>query len=279
MVQLSFHAKAHQFLRLSPTIAAARSTSSFCSTEGHCSSSNRSCNSCCKMQQVPPRAHPRGVCIPTASRTPPPSSRLSPPPAPARVSPPPSSRTRTPPRLHSHAAAALLLRRCRCSRSLPRRRPSPALQAATTSTSGRSRGRCGRKARRPPGGGRRPPPPPLGFPGGRILQRGSSFSSFPRRPDLAAGLLLFFLPPAAGSADPGQCGLRGARPGLRLRFPFTAVAASSSATGSRPRLARLAADNLLLLLHPSLCCYCPHRRPCSAATGPRRRPRSPYQGL
>jgi hypothetical protein len=193
----------------------------------------------------------------------------------ARVSPPPSSRTSTPPRIRSHTAAAL---RCRCSRSLPRRRPFPAMQAAAASTSGRSRGRCRRKARWPPGGGRRPPPP-LRFPGGRILQRGSSFSSFPRRPDLAAGLLLFFLPPAADSANPGQCGLRGARPGLRLRFPSTVVTASSPATGSRPRLARLAADDLLLHHHPLLCCYCPCRWPCSGATGLRRRPRPLCQGF
>jgi hypothetical protein len=35
----------------------------------------------------------------------------------------------------------------------------------------------------------------------------------------SGGLLLFFLSPAAGSADPGQCGFRGARADLRLRFP------------------------------------------------------------
>jgi hypothetical protein len=105
--------------------------SAFCSTDGNCSKSSRSCNSCCKMQQVPPRVHSRGVCIPTASRTPPPSSCLSPTPF--------SSHTRTPPRLHSHSppppvsidrgahrVADLLL--C-CKPRRPRRYP-PTLRAA-----------------------------------------------------------------------------------------------------------------------------------------------------
>jgi hypothetical protein len=47
----------------------------------------------------------------------------------------------------------------------------------------------------------------------------------------------------------------------------------------RPRLARLAADDLLLLHHPHSAATGPRRWPCSAATGPRRRPRPSRQAV
>jgi hypothetical protein len=168
--------------------------------------------------------------LPPARLLPPLVSLLLPPPAPAH--------------LHRSTPTVLPFRRC-CS--IEELAASPASYCAARRGGGdlarrprprgRSRGRCRRKARWPPGGGRRPPPPPLCFPEGRIRRRGSSFSSFPRRLDSATGLLLFFISPAAGGADPGQCGLRGAR--------AAAVTASSSATGGRPRLA---ADDLPLAL-------------------------------
>jgi hypothetical protein len=108
-------------VRLSPAIAAARSASSFCSTEGHCSSSNRSCNSSCKMQQVLPRAHPRGSLRPNS--LPHASSRLSPP-APARVSAPACLHGSTPTPLPlSSVAAAAARGACRAAGLLPRCKP------------------------------------------------------------------------------------------------------------------------------------------------------------
>jgi hypothetical protein len=77
-------------MRLSLASASTCSASTFCSSDEYCSSSSRSCNSCCKMQQDPPRTHSWGVCIPAATRLP-----LLP-----FLS---SSSSRTPPpRLHSH---------------------------------------------------------------------------------------------------------------------------------------------------------------------------------